>query len=79
MVAAMKKYRGQVKQLAQACGCTPEHMSYVLNGHRKPSPKLCMLIEKETDGMLTRYDLRPDIYLQHINRKPSRARRGKGL
>jgi len=39
-------------------------MSLVIHGHRKPSPRLAIMIEKATQGLILRKDLRPDIFLE---------------
>lgn len=46
----MKLKRGYVKDLAAKCGVTPEHMSFVLGGHRRPSADLAELIEINSNG-----------------------------
>ncbi len=56
-ITDMKKYQGTVKELAAKCKCTPEHMSYVLNGRRKPSAPLALRIEQATGGAVTRMEL----------------------
>jgi hypothetical protein len=47
-----KRSYGFVKKLAGQCDCTPEHMSYILNGHRTPSRKLALRIETSTNGSI---------------------------
>lgn len=37
-------------------------LGHWMYGHRNPSPKHALQIEKLTIGAVTRYDLRPDIY-----------------
>lgn len=46
----MNRPYGTIKSLAQRCGCHPVHMSDVLNGRRRPSAKLAILIEKHSKG-----------------------------
>jgi len=53
----MRRTYGQVKKLAEQCLCTPEHMSYVLNGHRVPSRKLALRIENAMNGAIKATEL----------------------
>ena len=55
---------GAIKEMAMWLGVTPTWMSLVIHGHRKPSPKLAIMIEKATQGLILRKDLRPDIFLE---------------
>ena len=55
--------KGSINEMAVFLGVTPTWMSLVIHGHRKPSPKLAIMIEKATQGLILRKDLRPDIFL----------------
>ncbi|MBP7231352.1 MAG: helix-turn-helix domain-containing protein [Syntrophaceae bacterium] len=52
----MRKY-GYVKKLAVKCKCSPEHMSYVLNKQRRPSPDLALRISEATGGEVSVMEL----------------------
>ena len=53
---------GGVKALAMRLRVHPVYLSQLAarQGGRKPSPKLCVDIERETGGAINRRDLRPD-------------------
>jgi DNA-binding transcriptional regulator YdaS (Cro superfamily) len=53
---------GGVKALAQRLRVHPVYLSQLAarQGGRKPSPKLCIDIERETGGAIKRRELRPD-------------------
>jgi DNA-binding transcriptional regulator YdaS (Cro superfamily) len=55
---------GSVKEMAEYLNVTPTWMSLLIHGHRIPSPKLAILIETATQGLVTRKVLRPDIFLE---------------
>lgn len=48
--------------LARRVGTTRNYLVQIAFGHRQPSPRLAKLIEKFTEGEVSRYDLRPDVY-----------------
>ena len=56
--------KGSINEMAVFLGVTPTWMSLIIHGHRKPSPKLAIMIEKATQGLILRKDLRPDIFLE---------------
>jgi DNA-binding transcriptional regulator YdaS (Cro superfamily) len=56
------KPRGAQKRLAAACGVSPTWMTLITNGHRVPSPELAALIHQITNGLVSREELRPDIF-----------------
>ncbi|KGC15007.1 hypothetical protein DM48_333 [Burkholderia gladioli] len=45
---------------AARCGTTAAFLRNVVYGQRKPGEKLCVAIERATEGAVTRRDLRPD-------------------
>jgi len=47
---------------AKRCQSSQRYLYLVELGHKRPSPALALVIEKETDGHVSRYDSRPDIY-----------------
>lgn len=57
-----KTTRGARGDLAEKVGVTPEHLSHVAAGIRKPSPKLALAIEAATAKRVLRSDLREDIW-----------------
>lgn len=52
------------RQLARACGTKPEYLWQISKEWRgrKPSVELAKKIEDATDGIVTRHDLRPDVF-----------------
>jgi len=53
---------GDQKTLARILGVHPSYLSQVVTGVRKISHTYCEHIENITDGEVTRYELRPDIF-----------------
>lgn len=53
---------GSQQQLAEASGASPQAVSFWVAGERTISPAYALRVEKATDGKVTRYDLRPDIF-----------------
>jgi DNA-binding transcriptional regulator YdaS (Cro superfamily) len=45
---------------AQRCGTTFGHMRNASYGLRTLAPETCVLVERETNGVVMRWDLRPD-------------------
>jgi len=63
----LKKYfekmpRGTAAQLARDVNITHTWLSLVANGHRLPSPDLCLRIESATGGKVTRADMMPKMF-----------------
>lgn len=54
--------RGTAKKLAEAVGVPPSNVSMWKTGKQKPSPEKCKLIEKFTLGVVSRKELRPEIF-----------------
>lgn len=48
------------KTLAARCVTSVAYLAQVANGHRQPGRDLCFLLERETKGVVSIYDLRPD-------------------
>ena len=46
--------------LANRCGTTRGHLQNVAYGYRTCAPELCLALERETRGAVTRQELRPD-------------------
>jgi DNA-binding transcriptional regulator YdaS (Cro superfamily) len=55
--------RGAKSELAEYLRISPTWLSLLMNGSRKASPELSVKIEKATGGLVTREELRPDIFL----------------
>jgi len=52
----------QKRNLAADCETTVEYFFQISGGHSEPSPKLALKIESATRGLVSRQELRPDIY-----------------
>ena len=55
--------RGAKAEMAEYLGTSPTWLGQILSGVRKASPKLAIAIEKATQGLVTRKEMRPDLYL----------------
>lgn len=53
---------GTQRKLAELLDIPPACVSQWVNGYRRVPAQHCVPIEKATDGAVTRYDLRPDIF-----------------
>jgi DNA-binding transcriptional regulator YdaS (Cro superfamily) len=51
--------RGTAAKLAAALGISPSYLSQLSSGASPISPERCVAIEQETNGAVTRKDLRP--------------------
>jgi hypothetical protein len=54
--------RGAKVEMALYLGITPTYMSMLIHNRRRASPEMAITIEKATQGLVTRKDLRPDLY-----------------
>jgi DNA-binding transcriptional regulator YdaS (Cro superfamily) len=54
--------RGAKSEMAEYLRITPTWLSLIMKGRRKASAILCARIEKATGGLVTRAELRPDLY-----------------
>ena len=54
---------GAVKEMADYLGISTTWLSLIIHAKRNPSPKLAIKIEEVTIGLVTRKDLRPDLFL----------------
>lgn len=52
--------RSDRDHFAARCGTTAAFIRNVIYGQRKAGEKLCVAIERESGGVVTRRDLRPD-------------------
>jgi len=54
--------RGAKAEMAEYLKISPTWMALIIAGRRKASPVLSLAIEKATNGLVTRQELRPDIF-----------------
>ena len=52
----------EAEKLSIAAGTTLAYFQQIMYGFRKPSHTLTKKLESASDGRISRYDLRPDIY-----------------
>ena len=55
---------GAIAEMAKYLEVSATWLSLIIHGHRKPSPKLAVAIEKATQGLVLRNELRPDLFLE---------------
>ena len=55
------KLRGSQAKLADAIGCSQQQISYLLKA-RNVSAEMAIKIDAATGGMVSRHQLRPDIF-----------------
>jgi len=49
-------------QVASAAECSADTLYMIAKGHKKAGAKLAGALEQATDGAVTRYELRPDVF-----------------
>ncbi|MES9834715.1 MAG: hypothetical protein ABW139_20985 [Candidatus Thiodiazotropha sp. DIVDIV] len=54
--------REAAKHLAVKTGTKYIYLTQIASGFRKPSGRLTLLLERYSQGKLTRFELRPDLY-----------------
>lgn len=54
--------RGAKAEMAEYLKITPTWLALLMRGHKRASPALAARIEKATGGLVTREELRPDIF-----------------
>lgn len=54
------------ERVAKRAGTNLAYFKQIASGFRKASGPLSLRLERETDGELTRHELRPDIYPEPI-------------
>lgn len=52
------------RKFAASVGREPDYLAHIANGFKRAGPQLAPLIERATNGAVTRADLRPDIFGQ---------------
>jgi DNA-binding transcriptional regulator YdaS (Cro superfamily) len=57
-----KEGREAATRLAIKAGTKYVYLTQIASGFRKPSGRLTLLLERLSQGKLTRYELRPDLY-----------------
>lgn len=55
--------RGAKHEMAQYLGITDTYMSLLIHEKRRPSPQMAVAIDRATQGLVTMYELRPDIFV----------------
>lgn len=50
-------------RFADKCESSVGYLRLVFSGHKKAGYKMCMLIEENSNGRISKSDLRPDIYV----------------
>ncbi|CAB4124401.1 Putative bacterial antitoxin YdaS [uncultured Caudovirales phage] len=55
--------RGAKAEMAEYLKITPTWLSMIITNRRKASASLALAIENATGGLVTRIELRPDIFL----------------
>lgn len=61
IIRAVKESGSQAK-LATAMGCSQQQISYLLHEANSISLEMAVAIDKATDGVVSRQDLRPDVF-----------------
>lgn len=56
------RLKGSQAGLAEAAGCTQQHISYLLKDATRVSAEMAIAIERATDGEVPRHVLRPDLF-----------------
>jgi DNA-binding transcriptional regulator YdaS (Cro superfamily) len=54
--------RGSKVEMAKYLGITATYISLLIHGKRRPSGAMALSIERATQGLVTRSELRPDLY-----------------
>jgi DNA-binding transcriptional regulator YdaS (Cro superfamily) len=54
--------RGSKAEMAEYLKITPTWLALLMRGEKRASAALCSRIEKATGGLVTREELRPDIF-----------------
>lgn len=61
---------GSQKKLADAVGCSQQHISLLIRGEVKVSAEIALALDEATKGEVSRRELRPDLF--GISRKKPR-------
>lgn len=60
--------RGAKVEMARYLNITATYMSLLIHYHRRPSNDMALAIERATQGLVTRQDLLPHMYVQFATR-----------
>lgn len=60
-------------QVAQRADCSADTLYMITKGHKQAGAKLAGAIEQATDGRVTRYELRPDVFGKSPNAPAEQA------
>ena len=55
--------KGSIGEMAAYLGITQTWMSLLVHEHRRPSAELAVKLEKATQGLVSRGELRPDLFV----------------
>ena len=61
-----KEGRDAAARLAKKAGTKYVYLTQIASGFRKPSGRLTLLLEHHSGGMLSRQELRPDLYPKEL-------------
>lgn len=53
---------GSQKKLADAMSCSQQHVSLLIRGAVRVTAEMALAVDKATDGVVSKHDLRPDIF-----------------
>jgi DNA-binding transcriptional regulator YdaS (Cro superfamily) len=53
---------GSQKKLAEAVGCSQQHISLLIRGEVKVTAEIALAIDEATKGEISRRELRPDVF-----------------
>ena len=76
---------GEAAAFAERCGVTFRHLQNITYGERQASPALAVAMERESGGVVTRKESRPDDWWAHwldipgADRERAHAKRAKGV
>lgn len=62
LAAYLHKFDVTAADLARKLGINDSMISHIIAGRRQPSALLAKAIERETDGKVPKYELRPDVF-----------------
>ncbi len=61
ILRAVAIHGGRKRAFAESLGITPQMLNHWLARKRVPA-EYCIAVEKATQGIVTRYDLRPEVF-----------------
>ncbi|MCG8488218.1 MAG: hypothetical protein MI756_12180 [Chromatiales bacterium] len=60
--------RDAARRLAVKCGTKYIYLTQIASGFRRPSGRLTLLLERYSEGKLSRHELRPDLYPKELKK-----------